>query len=367
MKHKTNKPILQVLKGNTPYRTPIWFMRQAGRYLPEYREVRSKIGNFMKMVLTPDVATEITLQPIKRFDIDAAIIFSDILILPYAMGVDVKFHDGIGPILQYEYSASSMIKNLLSTSDIVFKEVTAKIATTVSMVREYLDINKPNVTTIGFAGAPWTVACYMLEKNRTKGSEFTVALNMMYQYPQQFTELIDILTDATIEYLSAQIDAGAEVVKIFDSWAGILGPEEFEIFVIKPTAKIVKELKSRYPNTPIIGFPRKSGVLYKHFSEKTSVDCVAVDNTLPLEWIRDNIPKNCVIQGNLDNLILTLETEIAKSVIDEKVIKIIDILGPNKFIFNLGHGVVPSTKVENINHLINIIRSIKNNAAEIIT
>ncbi len=353
-----DKSILQVLQRNTRNcRIPIWFMRQAGRYLPEYREIRSKAGGFMKMVLEPNIAAEITLQPIKRFDIDAAIVFSDILMLPYAMGVDVEFHDGIGPVVQYNYDVSDMTASLGQISDERFKDITNKIAKTISIVRSYLDIHKPHIATIGFAGSPWTVACYMLE--RTKNSSFTTTLSMMYQYPKQFTELIYAITAATIEYLSVQINAGAEVVKIFDSWANVLGYNEFREFVIAPTKMIVNELKLRHPNITVIGFPRKCGVLYKEFSEETHVDCVSVDNALPLDWIKNNIQQNAVVQGNLDNLILTLEPSFAEGIITREVQNIVDKLYDGGFIFNLAHGVLPSTKIENIYHLIATVRSVE--------
>lgn len=345
---KKDKPLLNALFGKQNTRTPIWFMRQAGRYLPEYKALRSQTESFMHAVLTPEIAAEITLQPIRRFDIDAAIIFSDILVIPYAMGIPVEFHEGIGPILQY--NLFEPLKENIELFDSTIKSV----CETISIVKRNLNANFPNVATIGFAGAPWTVACYMIEKNR-KGGEFTHTRRIAYEHRRLFQNLIDVITNATIEFLLAQIAAGAEVIKIFDSHAGLLGQSEFEQFVIKPMQKIMQAIA--HTNIPVIGFPRKAGVLYENFIHETKVNCVAVDHTLPLTWIRDNIQSKTCVQGNLDNIYLTLEN--ATDALSDSVKRILKALrnsSQQRFIFNLGHGCLPETKVENIEFVINQVR-----------
>jgi uroporphyrinogen decarboxylase len=351
----TNKTMLNVLKGQKEMRVPIWFMRQAGRYLPEYREIRSKTKSFMDAVLTPEIASEITLQPLRRFDLDAAIIFSDILVVPHAMGIDVEFHEGIGPVIEYDFNYPQKKIEWKNTER--FKDITSKVCQTIAIVKENLSRQKPHVTTIGFAGAPWTVACYMLEKNRKKGGDFEMAREIAYQ--PQFKDLIDDIIDATIDFLLAQIDAGAEVVKVFDSHAGLLGENQFKSFVVDPMTRIVKAIRDHNPNVPIIGFPRRAGILYEKFAIETKVDCVAVDHTPPLSWIRENVQKHCVVQGNLDNICLNLDLRYAQNIINDSVVQILSHFhnkAQHGFIFNLGHGCMPSTKIENIEFLIKTIR-----------
>lgn len=347
--------MLNVLRGQKETRVPVWFMRQAGRYLPEYREIRSKTKSFMEAVLTPEIASEITLQPIRRFDLDAAIIFSDILVVPHAMGIDVEFHEGIGPVIDYDFQYPKEKINWRNTER--FKSITSKVCQTISTVKQKLSITHPHVTTIGFAGAPWTVACYMLEKNRKKGGDFEMARETAYLH--QFQDLIDDVTDATIDFLLSQIEAGAEVVKVFDSHAGLLGESQFKSFVINPMQKIISAIKTSHPNIPIIGFPRRAGVLYKRFVVETQVNCVAVDHTPPLSWIKENLQKYCVIQGNLDNICLNLDLKYSQDVINDSVVQILKNLNntsESRFIFNLGHGCMPSTKIENIEYVLKIIR-----------
>lgn len=331
-------------------------MRQAGRYLPEYRELRSKTKSFMDAVLTPEIATEITLQPIRRFDLDAAIIFSDILVLPYAMGIDVQFHEGIGPVLNYNFDPNNILSNLSRGE--IFHEVINKICRTVSSVKQSLINTK--IATIGFAGAPWTVACYILEKNRKKGGEFEEARKIAHQFPFEFEKFLEMLTDATIDFLSAQINAGAEVIKVFDSHGGILGEKQFKKFVIKPMQKIVERIRTLHPQVPIIGFPRNAGLLYKTFTDETKVNCVAIDHTVPLDFAKDTLQKQCVVQGNLENILLTLDLDNAQQPISDGVDIILTKLNSGhskRFIFNLGHGCLPDTKIENIEFLIKTVRN----------
>ena len=354
----SEKSILQILRKEEADRIPIWFMRQAGRYLPEYKTIRTQCENFMDAVLTPTIAAEITLQPIKRFDLDAAIVFSDILVLPFAMNVPVNFYEGIGPVLEFDLNESI----LLTPQDEKFQKIIEKICVTVRLTCEHLKKYHPNVAMIGFAGAPWTVACYMLEKNRKKGGEFESARQIAYQQPLEFKKLIDDLTTATIAFLEAQINAGAEIIKVFDSHAGLLGEFGFDNFVIQPMQKIVAYFKANYPHIPIIGFPRKAGILYSKFIHETKVDCVALDHTLPLDWVRDNLQKNCIVQGNLENIYLTLDSKGSQSAIKTSVETIIMKLykdSPGGFIFNLGHGCLPSSKIENIELVIKTIRELQ--------
>jgi uroporphyrinogen decarboxylase len=354
--HLLNKSIIEVLEDKPSDITPIWLMRQAGRYLPEYRALRSNTASFMDAVLTPEIATEITLQPIKRFDLNAAIIFSDILVLPYAMGVDVQFHEGIGPVLQYDFNPSNAIANLHKGEK--FHEVIKNVCQTVSSVKKSL-IGK-NIATIGFAGAPWTVACYMLEKNRKKGSEFDEARKIAHQFPFEFQKFLEEITDSTIHFLSAQIIAGAEVVKVFDSHAGILGEHQFKKFVIQPMQKIVKAIKTLHPQVPIIGFPRNAGLLYKNFAHETGVNCLAIDHTVPLDFAKETLQTQCVVQGNLENILLTIDLEHSQKPISDALDTILGKLHNSRskrFICNLGHGCLPGTKIENIEFLIKKVRN----------
>ena len=331
-------------------------MRQAGRYLPEYRELRSKTKSFMDAVLTPEVAAEITLQPIRRFDLDGAIIFSDILVLPYAMGVDVQFHEGIGPVLTYDFDPNNPISNLLKGEN--FHQVIDKVCQTVALVKKSL--SETSVATIGFAGAPWTVACYMLEKNRKKGGEFEKARKIAHQFPFAFEKFLDELTEATIQFLLSQIKAGADLIKVFDSHGGLLGEAQFRRFVIRPMERIVKAIRALHPQIPIIGFPRHAGTLYKPFVDETNVDCVAIDHTLSLDFVKKNLQSKCVVQGNLENILLTIDLEEAQQPISDAVDTILMTLNNHSlapFIFNLGHGCLPSTKIENIESLIKKVKN----------
>ncbi len=355
------KLIVSVLKGTAPKRIPIWFMRQAGRYLPEYKKIRLQTKNFMNAVLTPEIAAEITLQPIRRFDIDAAIIFSDILVIPYAMGINVEFHEGIGPVIEFDFNPNNPLSKINWRDSENFNDVVSKICQTISIVKENLTKSHPSTATIGFAGAPWTVTCYLLEKNRKKGGDFELTRQIAYQYPKAFKKIIDEITDATIVFLLAQIDAGAEVIKVFDSHAGLLSEHQFQSLVTEPMIKIVQAIKSQHPDIPIIGFPRKAGILYERFASETQVDCIALDHTPPLRWIKENIQKHCVVQGNLDNIYLTLDLNDAQEAISDSVTSIIaNLYSPSvgRFIFNLGHGCLPETKIENLEYVINKIRNI---------
>lgn len=326
-------------KNNT---IPIWFMRQAGRYLPEYMEIRNNVTDFLELCYDSEKAKTVTLQPIDRFDFDAAIIFSDILVLPHALGWKVAFKKAEGPILQKFESDRDLI-NINNNFD---KKINC-IYDTVNKVRASLDKSK---SLIGFAGSPWTVASYMLEG---KGKQdFSVSKNFLYNKKKLALQLIDIITEKTIEYLLGQINAGVDIIQLFDSWAGVLSGEEYEVFVIKPTKKIVSSIKEKHPSLPIIGFPRGSGYLYQEYINQTNIDAIGVDQFVPLD-IMKKWQENIVVQGNFDPVLLLGN----KEVIQKKAKDILTCLNNKNFIFNLGHGILPNTPVENVQFLVNYVRN----------
>ena len=321
---------------------PIWFMRQAGRYLPEYMEIRKESSDFLELCYDSEKAKKVTLQPIDRFDFDAAIIFSDILVLPHALGWKVAFKKGEGPILQ-KFETD---KDLLYINNDFDKKINC-IYDTVNKVRLSLDKNK---SLIGFAGSPWTVASYMLEG---KGKQdFSVSKNFLYNNKKLALQLIDIITEKTIEYLLGQINAGVDIIQLFDSWAGILSGEEYEDFVIKPTKKIVSLVKRKYPSLPIIGFPRGSGYLYQEYIDQTDIDAIGVDQFVPINTMK-KWQENIIVQGNFDPVLLLGKKEI----IEKKANDILTCLDSKNFIFNLGHGILPNTPVENVQFLVNYVRN----------
>ncbi|WPX98719.1 Uroporphyrinogen decarboxylase [Candidatus Megaera polyxenophila] len=321
---------------------PIWFMRQAGRYLHEYMEIRKDSSDFLELCYDSEKAKKVTLQPIDRFDFDAAIIFSDILVLPHALGWKVAFKKGEGPILQ-KFETD---KDLLYINNDFDKKINC-IYDTVNKVRLSLDKNK---SLIGFAGSPWTVASYMLEG---KGKQdFSVSKNFLYNNKKLALQLIDIITEKTIEYLLGQINAGVDIIQLFDSWAGILSGEEYEDFVIKPTKKIVSLVKRKYPSLPIIGFPRGSGYLYQEYIDQTDIDAIGVDQFVPINTMK-KWQENIIVQGNFDPVLLLGKKEI----IEKKANDILTCLDSKNFIFNLGHGILPNTPVENVQFLVNYVRN----------
>lgn len=321
---------------------PIWFMRQAGRYLPEYMEIRKDSSDFLELCYDSEKAKKVTLQPIDRFDFDAAIIFSDILVLPHALGWKVAFKKGEGPILQ-KFETDN---DLLYINNDFDKKINC-IYDTVNKVRLSLDKNK---SLIGFAGSPWTVASYMLEG---KGKQdFSVSKNFLYNNKKLALQLIDIITEKTIEYLLGQINAGVDIIQLFDSWAGVLSGEEYEDFVIKPTKKIVSLVKRKYPSLPIIGFPRGSGYLYQEYIDQTDIDAIGVDQFVPINTMK-KWQENIIVQGNFDPVLLLGKKEI----IEKKANDILTCLDSKNFIFNLGHGILPYTPIENVQFLVNYVRN----------
>lgn len=323
---------------------PIWLMRQAGRYLPEYMNVRNSVSDFLELCYTPEKAAKVTLQPIERYDFDAAIIFADILLVAEALGSKLEFIKNEGPVLS-QILEDNDIKNI--TVD--HKNMNLRqIGNTISIVKANLSKEKD---LIGFAGAPWTVATYMVE-GRGK-HKFETIKSMIYKNPKLLDLLIELIVEQTISYLKMQIDAGVTVVKIFDSWAGVVpGMNEFYHYVIKPTQKIIKEIREYNKDIAIIAFPKDASYMYDNFIDEVDTDIIAFDSKVPLskaqEW-----QNNVIVQGNLDPCVLFGNKEQIKYKIDE----IMDALSGGPFIFNLGHGILPGTPVDNVQFLVDTIRN----------
>jgi len=341
------KKLSNVLLEKKCYKIPpIWIMRQAGRYLPEYLATRSQISNFLDLCYNPKLASEVTLQPIRRFDFDSAIIFSDILVIPDALGIKVDFIKNHGPKLD-EFN----ILNDLSKLKIYNIENHLKpVFEAISLTRQNLNSDK---NLIGFCGAPFTLACYMLEGGGSKN--FEIVKEISIKHPQYFSQLIDLLTDAIIEFLSLQIKAGVDVVKVFDSWAGILTTNQINDWVIKPAQKITNFLKNNFPHIPLIYFPKSIGVNYENFAKKVDCHGLAIDQTLDKNWANHYLQNNLniAIQGNLDNYLLAFGSP---EQITKEVLEILKIFNQKPFIFNLGHGILPQTPIKNVELLLKIIR-----------
>lgn len=339
-KMTAEKTMMTALEGKVTKNVPFWLMRQAGRYLPEYRELRQKAGSFLDLCMNPEFACEVTVQPLRRFDMDAAILFSDILIVPHALGQKLDFVEGEGPKL------GAFTPDKLDFS--AFEKKTAPIYETVRRVRAELDNDK---TLIGFAGAPWTVACYMIEGRGNK--TFPAAREFALNNGAAFDELIGLLVQATARYLSAQIAAGADVVQIFDSWAGLAPKEHFERWVIEPTRKIADLVRKEHSGAKIIGFPREAGASYKDYAAKAGIDGIGLDQSVDLaSAIRDFGGKVC-LQGNLAPEILLA----GGKALEEETLRILNAMRGQPFIFNLGHGVIKETPPEHVAALSKIIRS----------
>ena len=346
---QSGKRMLRALAGEVLDRPPFWFMRQAGRYLPEYRATRAHAGDFLSLCYNPELAVEVTLQPIRRYHMDAAILFSDILVIPDAMGQALAYKEGEGPQLEPVRSVQDLDR--LETGRIT--EHLQPVFETLKGLRKALP---SDVTLIGFAGAPWTVATYMVEGQGSR--DFANAKSWAFTDEAGFARLINMLVDATTEYLLAQIEAGAEVIQIFDTWAGALSETEFEKWCIAPVAKIVANLRARYPDIPVIGFPRGAGAGYASFAAKTGVNAVSLDTSVPLEWARenvqrDNVQTSCAVQGNLDPLLVVAGGEGML----REARRILETLGKGPFVFNLGHGFVPQTPPEHVEELSELIRN----------
>ncbi|MCQ0969947.1 uroporphyrinogen decarboxylase [Paracoccus sp. TK19116] len=339
------KTILRALKGETLPTPPIWMMRQAGRYLPEYKATRAQAGDFLSLCYNPDLAAEVTLQPIRRFGFDAAILFADILLVPQALGADLWFVTGEGPRLSTITDAAG-VAALKPASDV--HETLSPIYETIRILSRELPAE---TTLIGFAGAPWTVATYMIAGRGTPDQGPAHAF--MEADRTAFTALIDCITEATVEYLSAQIDAGAEVVKLFDSWAGSLKGRDFDDFALAPAARIIAALKDRHPDIPVIAFPRQAGERYVGFAKATGADCVALDNGVSAEWAATHVQLDGCVQGNLDPRHMVAGGP--DLVADVRRIRKAFSGGPH--IFNLGHGITPDADPDNVALMIETLRN----------
>jgi uroporphyrinogen decarboxylase len=340
---RTDKPLLRVLAGERVSVPPIWLMRQAGRYLPEYRRIREEAESFLSLCFNPRLAAEVTLQPIRRFAFDAAIVFSDILVVPHALGQRVKFEVGEGPRLD-ALSEPDALQRLRPAID---HAALAPVYETIAQVKSQLPTA---VALVGFCGAPWTVATYMIAGRGT--ADQLPARLFAYQHPRAFAELIERLVDASSAYLVGQFEAGADAVQIFDTWAGILPDDEFRKWCTEPVARIVATVRSRIPEARIIGFPRGAGTRLERYLAAVPVDAIGLDWMVDLSFAREHLQKQRPIQGNLDPLALLAGGDT----LDRAVDAILDAFAEGPFIFNLGHGVLPDTPVAHVEQLVARVR-----------
>ena len=340
----SDKRFLRALRREVVDRPPFWFMRQAGRYLPEYQAIRARSENFLKFCYDPALATEVTLQPVLRFGMDAAIIFSDILVIPDALGQKVAFEPGRGPVLEPLNEAKELPP---FNAD--------KLRAYLAPVYEALRLTKaalpPETALIGFAGAPWTIAAYMIEGGSSRDFEKLKAF--AYGRPAAFAALIDMLVEAIAAHLIAQVEAGAEAVQLFDSWAGVLPEPQFQRWCVAPAAMIVRKVKAAHPDVPIIGFPNRSGALYGLYATESGVDGLSLDATVPLDWARESLQPRVVLQGNLDPMMLVTGGEAMKT--DAR--RIMTALAKGPFIFNLGHGVPQITPPAHVAELSDLLQN----------
>jgi uroporphyrinogen decarboxylase len=341
--NNTAKPVLEVLDGSVQRIPPVWLMRQAGRYLPEYRALRERAGRFLDLCFQPELAAEATLQPVRRFGFDAAILFSDILVIPHALGQRLEFEAGEGPRLDPVMNSAS-VEQLRSRVDHGILEA---VYETIRRVKPELP---PRVALIGFCGAPWTVACYMVAG---RGSEGQVpARRFALKAPHCFGKLIDRLVEGSVEYLVRQFEAGADAVQIFDTWAGVLPPHEFERWCIAPLARICREVRTLCPHARIIAFPRGAGTALSRYTEQVPVDAVSLDWSIDRAFACAHIPGRIAIQGNLDPVILLA----GGPRLDQEIDDILRAFAGRPFIFNLGHGILPETPIENVERMLHRIR-----------
>jgi uroporphyrinogen decarboxylase len=336
-----DKPLLAVLRGQPRVPPPMWLMRQAGRYLPEYRELRAARGGFLDMAYHPDTAAEITLQPLRRFPFDGAILFSDILVVPHAMGMDLSFVAGEGPRLAPPLAEARIrdLKPAIERLDPIYE--------TVRRVKAQLS---PETTFLGFAGSPWTVATYMIAGQGSR--EQAEARQLAYRDPAKMDSILDIVSRITVDYLSGQIEAGVDAVQLFDSWSGSLSPAQFEQMVIARTAWIVAELKKRHPTTPVIGFPKGAGGKLRAYADETGVDAIGLDETVDPGWADRELPDGMPVQGNLDPLALIAGGEPLRAATQ----RILDAFAGRPHIFNLGHGIQQTTPIAHVEELVVLVK-----------
>jgi len=337
-----DKPLLAVLRGERRDPVPMWMMRQAGRYLPEYRALREEKGSFLNLVYDLDAAAEITLQPLKRFpELDAAILFSDILIVPFAIGQNLSFISGEGPRLTppLQDSALDQLIAYPARLDPIYATV-AKVSTELA----------PDKTLIGFAGSPWTVATYMIAGQGSRDQ--AEARRLAYADPARFGEIVERIEAITLDYLSGQVQAGAEALQLFDSWAGSLSPAQFEQWVIAPTARLVTALKNRHPSVPVIGFPKGAGGKLRAYADETGVSAVGLDETVDPVWASKELPAKLPVQGNVDPLMLIA----GGAALETAVSQILDAFADRPHIFNLGHGILQDTPIAHVEQLIALVK-----------
>ena len=337
------KPLLEALSGHRQPVSPAWMMRQAGRYLPEYRELRARAGSFLDLCFTPALAVEATLQPIRRFSFDAAILFSDILVVPHALGRSVRFEAGEGPRLE-PLDTPDAIEALRKQAD---ETVFAPVYEAVRLAKAALE---PAVTLLGFCGAPWTVATYMVAGQGT--TDQAPARMLAYRQPQAFTRLIDILAAASARYLVGQLRAGADAVQIFDTWAGVLPPREFERWCIEPTRRIVENVRREIPDAKVIGFPRGAGASLVAYVDRVPVNAVSIDWTAEPSFVRERVQNRVTVQGNLDPLAL----RAGGAALDRAVDDVLANFGGGPHIFNLGHGILPETPIAHVEQMLRRVR-----------
>lgn len=335
---------LKVLAGHRSDIPPIWMMRQAGRYLPEYRQVREQAGGFLDLCFTPQLAAEVTLQPIRRFGLDAAILFSDILVIPHALGQTVGFAAGEGPRLEPLIDAH----NLLSLRQDIDGAALAPVFETIRLVRRELS---PEVALLGFCGAPWTVATYMVAGHGTPDQ--APARILAYRDRATFGALIDLLVRASIDYLTEQFNAGVDAVQLFDTWAGVLSPEEFQRWCIAPAMQIVAGVRARIPGARIIGFPRGAGTSLERYVEQVAVDAVGLDWMIDRTFARERIQSRRPVQGNLDPLVLLAGGDALDAAVDA----VLQAFAERPFIFNLGHGILPETPIAHVERMLARVRA----------
>lgn len=347
---RQHKPILRVLAGERIDPPPVWMMRQAGRYLPEYRALRSKVGDFLSLVYTPELAAMVTLQPIHRFQFDAAIIFADILLIPHALGVDLSFDTGSGPHLSIIRSQRDI--DQLGDAESVHEKLFS-IYESIRLTKSQLPVD---TALIGFAGSPWTTATYMIAGR----NQSHLAQTFPRRHPRVFNALLQLLTDSTIEYLSGQILAGAEVIKLFDSWAGLLSGSDFDQYVIAPTKRIIKEIRTRHPKIPIIAFARQAEEAnLKDYATSVGADCIALDQAVSAEWLGANLPSQTRVQGNLCPSFLCGRNDKLESAVRN----VLDDFSDRPHIFNLGHGITPDAKIENVKLMLQTVHDWKKKSA----
>lgn len=338
----SHKPLLATLKGERQTTPPLWLMRQAGRYLPEYRALRAEKGGFLALVEDSDAAAEVTLQPIRRFGFDGSILFSDILMIPRALGQDLWFETGEGPRL------APLMDNAAAVDTLAYRpEALEAVYGTVRRVAAALPLQ---VTFLGFAGSPWTVATYMIAGQGSR--EQAAARRLAYADPALMQALIDKIVAATVDYLAKQVEAGVEAVQLFDSWAGSLSPAQFERWVLAPNATIVKQLRERCPNTPIIGFPKGAGGKLAAYARETQVDAIALDESVDPVWADANLPPDLPVQGNLDPLALIAGGDTLDAAVD----RILAAFPTRPHVFNLGHGIQQDTPIAHVEALIARVR-----------